>query len=316
MEAIVPMIAFSLMYTIFKQNKKESFTNNEPTKPLESSVQYDKSCKYSQPIHEMHNNTQLYQENHPGVKQYFQNQNLIPAGGTMKTMSGETIDTKDFVHNNQQPFFGSSVKQNSSNYGRSETILDNMNGNASQHNIKKETAPLFAPKANMNWTYGTPNSTDMMQQRMYSSNIQRNTKPFEEKRIAPGLCKNVLNENGELGYNSGLIARDSYMPKTIDDLTVNTKQTFEGRVLNGKSAITNRGVQGEIEKHHPDTYYINTPERYFTTTGVEKAPKARSKEILKAENRIFTTSENYGAPKTIQKPHTKGTYEEPNSSQM
>jgi len=48
------------------------------------------------------------------------------------------------------------------------------------------------------------------------------------------------------------------------------------------------------EKYRPDTYFINTPERYFTTTGIEKAQTARAKELLKYENRNDTSTEYFG----------------------
>ena len=307
MEAVVPIIALTWLYNISRQNKQETFTNQTvDTKLNEVPVKYTNPHMKNKP--KIDSDLYTYKEEDPGVKQYFTKKQLL-SDSKIKTLAGEEIESSNFTHNNQQPFFGSSVKQSSSTYGRSENVLDTMNGSATYHNKKQEIAPLFAPSKDLKWNYGTPNNTELMKSRMYVSNLRNNEKTFESKQIAPGF-KGMENK-GELGYNTGLIGREQWMPKTIDELTVNTKETYKGRTLNGKNIVSNRGIQGETEKNRPDTYFINTPERYFTTTGVEHAPKARSKEILKAENRIFTTAENYGVPKYYNKPYAKGKYETP-----
>ena len=304
MEAVVPIIALTWLYNISRQNKQETFTNQT----IENQVPVKYTNPHIKKKPKIDSGYHSYKEDDPGVKQYFNKKQLLN-DSKIKTLAGEEIDSSKFTHNNQQPFFGSSVKQSSSTYGRSETVLDTMNGSATYHKKKEETAPLFAPSKDLKWNYGTPNNTELIKSRMHVSNLRNNEKTFESKQIAPGF-KGIENK-GELGYNTGLIGRENWMPKTIDELTVNTKETYEGRTLNGKNIVANRGIQGEIEKNRPDTYFINTPERYFTTTGVEHAPKARSKEILKAENRIFTTAENYGGPKYYNKPYAKGKYETP-----
>ena len=58
---------------------------------------------------------------------------------------------------------------------------------------------------------------------------------------------------------------------------------------------------GVMEKNRPDRYFINSPERYMTTTSIEKAPSARPKDILKVENRVYTTGEHYGNPQNQRK---------------
>jgi hypothetical protein len=308
MEAVVPIIALTWLYNISRQNRQETFTNQTvENKHPEFPVTYKNP--HIKNIPKVDSGHYQYKEDDPGVKHLFQKKQPV-SDSKIKTLAGEEINSSMFTHNNQQPFFGSSVKQSSSTYGRSENVLDTMNGSATYHNKKQEIAPLFAPSKDLKWNNGTPNNTELMKSRMHVSNLRNNEKTFESKQIAPGF-KGIDNNGGELGFNLGLVGREQWMPKTIDDLNVNTKQTYEGRILNGKNIVSNRCIQGETEKNRPDTYFINTPERYFTTTGVEQAPKARSKEVLKAENRIFTTAENYGGPKYYNKPYAKGTYESP-----
>ena len=84
-------------------------------------------------------------------------------------------------------------------------------------------------------------------------------------------------------------ARERWISKTVDELRVKTnpKVTYDGVMLGGKREVQNRGIMDKMEKHLPDTYYINTPERYFTTTGIEKGQTARSNVIMPTENRLM-----------------------------
>jgi hypothetical protein len=124
----------------------------------------------------------------------------------------------------------------------------------------------------MQWAYGTPNVSTFIQSRMNPLMNMKNVKPFQEVRVGPGLEEKggVL---GSGGFNAGMQSREQWMPKNVDELRVanNQKETYGGVILGGKNPVTNRGNMGAMEKHRPDTYYINTPERYFTTTGLEKA---------------------------------------------
>jgi hypothetical protein len=209
------------------------------------------------------------------------------------------------------PFFGSSVKQNVNI--SNENRLDNMVGSGSQHFKKQEQAPLFRPEENMHWAHGTPNQSSFIQSRMNPSMSMANVKPFQEIRVGPGLNK----ENGVLGsggFNSGMEAREKWISKTVDELRAknNPKVTYGGVTLGAKSNVTNRGIMGNMEQHKPDTYFINTPERYFTTTGIEKAQTARATQVLTDENRTTTTTEYFGAGTDVQGEATyvPGTYME------
>jgi hypothetical protein len=213
---------------------------------------------------------------------------------TYKSLTGNVVKKGDLKHNNMVPFFGSKVRQNM-NHIVNESALDNMNGSGSQYIKKQEMAPLFKPEDNMQWAHGTPNTSSFIQSRMNPSTKMANVKPFQEIRVGPGLNQKdgVL---GSGGFNSGMEARERWMAKTVDELRVKTnpKVTYGGVILGGKNPVTNRGIMGKMEKHQPDTYYINTPERYFTTTGLEKGQTARSIQVLPEENRETTTQSYYG----------------------
>jgi len=212
---------------------------------------------------------------------------------TYTSIDGDEHNSSELKHNNMVPFFGSKVRQ-SEDRNINESRLDNMNGTGSQQIKKQEMAPLFKPQDNIQWAHGAPNVSNFIQSRMNPSQNMRNVKPFEEIRVGPGLSADGISGSG--GFNAGMQARDKWAPKTVDELRTknNPKISYGGVILPGKSEVTNLGSIGKFEKNRPDTYFHNGPERYMTTTGVEKAQTVRSKQILPVENRESTSSSYYG----------------------
>ena len=241
---------------------------------------------------------------------------------TQKQMSltGNPIDENDFRHNNMTPYFGAKIKGATVSTDQSESRLDNMQGGGSQHNRKIEQAPLFKPSTGMQFTNGTPNTSDFVQSRMNSSLKQSNVKPFYSEQVAPGLGKGYNGEGG-VGFNSGMEVRDKWLPKNVDELRVknNPKVTFD---LNGHQGPANSYIkesgnintQGKVEQHKSDTYYTLGKDRWINTTGIQKAPSARSNEIVPDTNRL-TSSEYYGTQGSHGgggASYTKGVYKTPN----
>lgn len=228
-----------------------------------------------------------------------------PGASTYMSLTGSAVTAADFTHHNMVPYFGSRVRQRT-NIDGNESILDNAQGAGSQFISKQEQAPLFKPQENYQWAFGTPNQTDFIQSRVNPSLKMSNVKPWQEIRVAPGLNTpgGVL---GSSGFNAGMEARDRWIDKSVDELRVatNPKVSYEGVILGGKNPVTNRGVIGTVEKNRPDTYWINSPDRYFTTTGQEKAQTARGVELLRPENRTSTTREYFG---TAGEGETQATY--------
>ena len=220
-----------------------------------------------------------------------------------KSLSGDMVQKKDIKFNNMVPFFGSKVTQRTTGYSGNESILDSYTGTGSQVIHKKEQAPLFAPQANMNYAHGVPNHSDFIQSRMNPSAHMNNVKPWDEIHVGPGLNKGFTNKGSD-GFNAGMEARDVWVDKTVDQLRVETNPKLTFGLANhegpANSYIKNRGVQGRVEKNRPDTFYMNTPDRWFTTGGQEKAQRARGEVVLQAESRPFTTREYFGAATTDQ----------------
>lgn len=230
--------------------------------------------------------------------QIFSNQIPDPKTAQYTSLTGEKVGADYFQHANMAPFFGSHLRTIRTDANSTESIIDNYTGAGSQTITKSERAPLFAPQENAQWAYGAPNMSDFYQSRVNPSNKMSNVKPFAEQTVAPGIGAGYSTD-GVGGYNSGLFARDMYMPKTVDQLRVDNNPRAGGLGLYGHegpamSAITQRGILGRMEKNHVDTSFELGRDRLFTTMGAESAPTSRAIHILKDGARQETTAEYMG----------------------
>jgi len=213
------------------------------------------------------------------------------------SLNGNYLDSKEFKHNNMVPFYGAKIKGHVYGVDMAETILDNMIGNGSQTIKKIEQAPLFKPQENMQWANGTPNMSDFFQSRVNPGMKSSNVKPFESEYVGPGLNQGYTTQ-GSNGYNSGMESRDSWLPKTVDELRVATNPKLEYSLDNHQgpsySHVQNVGILGKVEKYHPDTFFINTQDRWLTTTGQEKAQALRPIEEVHFTTRACTSKSYNG----------------------
>ena len=60
--------------------------------------------------------------------------------------------------------------------------------------------------------------------------------------------------------------------------------------------MQNRGILGKVEKYNPDTFFIQTQDRWLTTTGQEKAQALRPVQEVHGTNRQVTTQSYVGTP--------------------
>jgi hypothetical protein len=313
-EIAVPIALLGGMYILSNQESKkespnkhgnrEGFNvnrNNKDTRQRMSSNLRQNMQGNNFPINgkaEIINDPNYYPDQNHAMSKYFEQatyeKEVENDTNQYKSLTGNMVQKSDLKHNNMVPFFGSKVRHGDDR-NVNESRLDNMVGSGSQHFRKREQAPLFKPEENVQWGHGMPNATNFIQSRMNPSMSMANVKPFQEIRVGPGLSEKggVL---GSGGFNAGMESRETWAPKTVDELRVksNPKVTYGGVVLGGKNPVTNRGILGNVEKYRPDTYYINGPERYMTTTGIEKAQTARSIQVMPEENRETTSTSYYG----------------------
>ena len=221
-----------------------------------------------------------------------------------QSLMGEKIDLSTFKHNNMAPYYGAKIRGASSGANMNENVLDSKIGSGSQYVSKTEQAPLFTPHDNLHLPNGMPNQNDFYQSRVLPSMKISNVKPWEEVRVGPGLDQGYGSQ-GALGFNSGMESREKWIDRGVDELRVKTnpKHSYSLEGLQGPAAhyiqtAPTTETLGRMEKHLPDTYFINTPDRWFTTTGLEKGETLRPIEMDKDGNRSTTTTEYYGVTAT------------------
>ena len=329
MEIAIPLIALGGMYIVsnqsnencskneIRQSRRENFTNMEKRSNLGVNTNnYLPNTNIPPQNYPVSNTRQLvdtvqeYPNPNAATDKYF-NQDLykknvknnIPVGQNPKevySLTGNPLNSEQFNHNNMVPFNGGKVKGQIYDMNVVESVLDNMIGSGSQVIKKIEQAPLFKPEANMQWNHGMPNQSDFYQSRVNPSMKINNVKPFDSITVGPGLDQGY-GINGNNGYNSGMEARDKWLPKTVDQLRVDTNPKLEYE-LNGHegpatsfiNAVPTTQLLGRVEKQRPDTYFINTQDRWLTTTGAEKGETLRPIQELGAVKRNDIKTEYMG----------------------
>jgi hypothetical protein len=336
MELAVPLLALGGMYII--SNQRNTSSNNELLEDdKENYTNMGKDVNYLPNVEKIPQNypvendddikMNLNKYSNPNVatdKYFNQNvyENKVSSGKNVSnniqevySLTGDYVNSEEFKHNNMVPFNGGKVRGNTYNSSMGQSILDNMSGSGSQFIQKTEQAPLFKPEDNMSWTYGAPNQSDFYQSRVNPGTVINNVKPFESEVVGPGL-NNGYTTQGSGGFNSGLESRDRWLPPTVDELRTATNPKLEYELVNhegpANSSIKNIGLMGKMEKHLPDTYFENTPDRWFTTTGDEKKQTYRStqekgivKRIDQAHNYTGIAGKNDG-----EKSYVNGKYED------
>jgi len=227
--------------------------------------------------------------------------NPIPS---VYSLSGNYLDSTQFKHNNMVPFYGAKIKGQLYHPNTNETILDSMSGAGSQIIKKIEQAPLFSPQENINYAYGAPITTDFQQSRTSVGTKNNCVQPFESIRVGPGLGHEP-GIAGSGGFNAGMEMRDAWLPKTVDELRgVVTNPKSEYSLLSHEgpahSVVQNVGLIGQVEKYHPDTYFIQTQDRWLTTNGTEKQGRMSSEFVDERNHNRIETTQSYAGPSVSQ----------------
>ena len=318
MELAIPGIALGLLYVVTNQNKKsENFTNksnelpntdfpnrNYPEEYPVTSRETDLTSKLST-VNKFDSGTGVYTDKYFNptsvnniIVDSYKSENK---GASYYSLTGDKVDGSYFQHNNMVPFFGSHIRSRHVNENTNESVLDNYVGAGSQTITKKEVAPLFAPSENQQWAHGAPNMTDFYQSRVNPSMRMANVKPFADEKVAPGLGLGYTTQGAD-GYNSGMMHRETWMPKTADELRVdnNPKPTgfmligHEGPAMSKTPQISNADNIGLQQKYRPERAWEWGQDRLFTTVGAEKGNTLRSIEVDRETARQTSTTDYIG----------------------
>jgi hypothetical protein len=334
MELAIPLIALGGLYMVSKQSntqtQQEGFDGTMSSQlPNADITDRNYPDQYTQVVSEVDltsklSTTNAYNGNGAYTDKYFnpnvagamvQNPSINASVGTISapinptsqtksfySLTGDKVGTDYFQHNNMVPYFGSNNYSRKFSANGNESIMDNYAGAGSQIITKKEQSPLFAPGENYQWPLGMPNMTDFMQSRVNVSAKMSNVKPFQEETVAPGLGAGY-GTDGLGGFNSGMFAREQWLPKTVDELRVDNKPKSSGHMLYGLEGPSDSYVKtnataaqmGIQEKHRPDGSFAVGADRLLTTTGIEKGPTLRSINIDRYVSRPETSMEYAGA---------------------
>lgn len=297
---IVGLVGLTGLFVIADQEKKKNNIETFQSNNTEETINTLNDIPENYPIEKtIKSSINKYDNPNQATDKYY-NQQKLPCNDQIDTsfhsLAGNNIDTADFKHNNMVPYFGAKIRGHSGS-AQEQSILDNMVGAGSETINKQEQAPMFKPEDNMQWAHGMPNHTDFYRERQYKGKVINNIKPWDSQQVGPGL-NNGYNTAGTDGFNSGMTSRDTWMPKNVDELRVETnpKQTYNLYGYEGplRNSIQNRGEIGKTMKNLPDTYFLNDPDRYFTTTGIEKKQTLQPLQEMPVVNRSTTSTEYTG----------------------
>jgi hypothetical protein len=313
MELAIPLVALGGLYIISNQpNKKENFetrkknalpntdveNRNYPEEYPVQNAQDDLTSKLST-VNKYDGSAYTDKYFDPNFQENIINKGIDQNTAKYYSISGQKVDSAYFKHNNMQPYFGSHLRGSHLDANSGESLLDNYIGSGSQTISKQERAPLFAPREGYQYPYGMPNTSDFMQSRVNPSLKMSNVKPFKEELVAPGI-NSGYGATGVGGYNSGLIARDFYMPRNVDEMRADNHPKAGELMLYGHegpadSFVKERAHLGIVEKNRVETSFPLGHERLFTTVGAQTAPTARAIPVVHHVNRPETTTEYIGA---------------------
>lgn len=178
---------------------------------------------------------------------------------------GKGVNVYEKGHNNMEPFFGSSVKQNMDN-NVNKTLLEKFTGSDVIYKHKKEVKMFFKPEKNTE-VFGQKVSRDM--DRYIPSVSKNNILPFDQVKVGKGLNKSADKLSTDVGFH------DMYRPaqKNVDELRVQPKLTYKGRVAGEKHFVSTRGMETKVTSNKSvDRYLTNfAPDNKegFGNTGVE-----------------------------------------------
>jgi hypothetical protein len=203
------------------------------------------------------------------------------------TIHGPANSNNPNYHNNMVPFFGSKVTQSTDPMAW-QTTLEYYTGQTNagtefRSRPKREIPSLQDRTPGQTYIYGTPADNSYQRDRFITSTLKTGITPFQKIRVGSGIS-GTYDWKPRDGFHSW------YRPpqRNVDELRVNKKNVYEGRLLPGKEQNGNRGIIGDVHKRRPDTFWVNDQRRWFRTTGANLAPQIRQNFVAYKQNREDT----------------------------
>jgi hypothetical protein len=221
----------------------------------------------------------------------------------VQSLSGEYISKKEFVHNNMVPFYGGSIKQSMDDKSN-RVLLENFTGITDLQKNKCETASFYDLTKDVTNVNGMKSQDDFYKDRIVAPTIRNNEFPIPQTKVGPGLGQgyNSAPAGGFQQFDIQQYAQD----KCVDELRTKinpdknalgmvdrSKTTYDGRTVDGlKTGL--RGKMGDFSKNRVETWYEQTPDMWFKTTGANTKPGKAGKFNVKETNRLTTSKQHIG----------------------
>ena len=231
---------------------------------------------------------------------------IVPLSKVSDVQGWKSLVSKDdrytqkrpgFFHNNMEPFFGSTIKQNMK-ADLHRTKLEHFTGTQPTYKHKKEVKALFAPvRQNI---YGQSVSKDRQLNRFHVSDKKPNQLPFAQVKVQPGI-QTKIGGKAKHGFH------DDFRPKykTVDELRIKPKISYKGRIVKGLKHVK-RGKRPNVVSRRPERFATNEHGDLNKQTfgGISKAKK-RERFAMKATARASTSKEYAGNAKSSVPAHPK-----------
>lgn len=205
-----------------------------------------------------------------------------PVEQNITSLTGDTITSENFTHNNMQPFFRGNVKQNVDPFA-SSTYLEHSTGISKEFRNKKEVSCFFEPTTGMGNVCGMEDNSEFYKNHLQKPRIKNHEFPIEQIRVGPGINQGYTNTP-----QGGFHQADTIRPKTIDQLRpVSRPRTTVELPVQGPSGsiVQNRGTIGEFEQNRPETFSLQSSDQWLKTTGAITKPTEIPTFVVKPTTR-------------------------------
>jgi hypothetical protein len=210
-------------------------------------------------------------------------------GRPVQSLSGELIPPERFTHENMEPYFSGTIRQNTdvsrSVYG---SKLESFTGTGIYKPNKKEVACFFETTSGVGNPCGfVQNNNAFYLNRIQAPKAQNNTFPIEQIHVGPGLG-NGYTSTPEGGFQQSSTL-DYVKPKSVDELRI---ASDERRNMNkftmqeSRVGTFQRAVVAPMDKNRPDTFYEQCSDQWLKTTGAVIKEMNRPEQEMKPTSRV------------------------------
>ena len=231
------------------------------------------------------------------------------AGAQVQTMSGKSVSREEFTHNNMQPYFKGTARQNT-DIDANSTLLSNYTGTNNVYQKKKEVECFFEPTGGMGNVCGfLENKDDFYLSRVVAPKSRNHEFPIEQVRVGKGLGQGFTDApSGGFQQSSTL---DFVRPKNVDELRVatNPRVTYKLPFQGPAAGIARRGIQAPVDKNRPDTFFEQCQDQLLKTTGAITRETSRPVQDVKATARVDSHTEYAGTATAGGKPGQGASYD-------